>query len=405
MDSTGWGQNSGTQSWPPTKAIDAIETVHFTLLPNDLRFNPVVVVLLIFPVLSFPVHLAPGFPLNSRESLFSWWLLDFIDVFFATSLPIGPPGTSKPQFVLACVWVEFPGKDRDRACCRSKARSASQPRFLNCGYPLGWREPQPQRGEERKEREGRRKAERQESRSLGFHALTILCAPPPASHQYRPGLGSGLGSDEHVPRGAHYCPHFRSDSLLYPPGCEGPALPSSDGQKIRWTTWALLTWLVWRALLLHSLRFRSGYGCSSFCYHRGGHGISVIALPACSQPKCFISLYPSLSNFTQPPPGSTPMGGKRTLSQSTASPPTIPCDHPPQLPPMSFNFPIPLKLSGGGRKRLLWWLPYALEGQIPYFPSISIGLSSFGVKEGHYGAVLVPYVPLRRDAGFPVSVA
>lgn len=40
MDSTGWGQNSGTQSWPPTKAIDAIETVHFTLLPNDLRFNP-----------------------------------------------------------------------------------------------------------------------------------------------------------------------------------------------------------------------------------------------------------------------------------------------------------------------------------------------------------------------------
>ncbi|OJZ80799.1 hypothetical protein ASPFODRAFT_53042 [Aspergillus luchuensis CBS 106.47] len=36
MDSTGWGQNSGTQSWPPTKAIDAIETVHFTLLPNDL---------------------------------------------------------------------------------------------------------------------------------------------------------------------------------------------------------------------------------------------------------------------------------------------------------------------------------------------------------------------------------
>lgn len=72
---------------------------------------------------------------------------------------------------------------------------------------------------------------------------------------------------------------------------------------------------------------------------------------------------------------------------------------------MSFNFPIPLKLSGGGRKQLLWWLPYALEGQIPYFPSISIGLSSFGVKEGHYGAVLVPYVPLRRDAGFPVSVA
>ncbi|RAK87926.1 hypothetical protein BO79DRAFT_229408 [Aspergillus costaricaensis CBS 115574] len=303
MDSTGWGQNPGTQSWPPSKAIDAIET-----------------------------------------GLFFWWPVDFIGAFFATSLPSGSPVRANHIFVLACVWVKFPGKDRDRACCRS------------C-----WREPQPQRGEERKEREGRRKAERQESRSLGFHGLTILCAPPPASHQYR----LGLGSDEHVPRGAHYCPHFRSDSLLYPPGCEGPALPSSDGQKIRWTTWALLT----------CLRFRPGYGCSSFCYHRGGHGLSVIALPACSHPK-----------FTHPPPWLNAHGGEHTLSQLIAFPYQS-LDNPPQQSQMSANFPIPLKLPGGRRTRLL------------------CDPSSFGVIKGHYGTVLVPYVPLRRDARFLVSVA
>ncbi|RAL06277.1 uncharacterized protein BO80DRAFT_6490 [Aspergillus ibericus CBS 121593] len=35
MDSTGQGQPSGTQSWPATEAIDAIETEHFTLLPMN----------------------------------------------------------------------------------------------------------------------------------------------------------------------------------------------------------------------------------------------------------------------------------------------------------------------------------------------------------------------------------